>query len=98
VPDQGVPGIINGHQTPPGVEVDNLDVMIMGTEGVPDPSVPGIRNGKDPPVTNLENLGTSSGLRGRERVPDRSVPGIINGHRQTPSGKSTWTFLIVKTH
>lgn len=58
MPDRSVPGIINGHKTPPGVEADNLDIVIMATEGVPDPGIPGIRNGhKTPPVTNPDHLG-----------------------------------------
>ncbi len=54
MPDLRVPGIRNAHQTPPGVEVDNLDIIIVGTEGgegVPDPTVPGIRNRHQTPAS-----------------------------------------------
>ncbi len=54
MPDPSVPGIRNGHQTPPGVEVDNLDIIIVvgteGGEGVPDPRVSGIRHEHQTPA------------------------------------------------
>ncbi len=78
MPDLRVPGIRNAHQTPPGVEVDNLDIIIIvgteGGEGVPDPMVPGIRNGHQtpPPGINLDNLGIIFRTKGEKGYQTRA--------------------------
>ncbi|CAM6007106.1 unnamed protein product [Sphagnum balticum] len=98
--DQSVPGIINGHQTPPGVEVDHLDVLIiMGTEGVPDPEFSGYqkRAKTPPPVTNLEHLGILVGTEEGEKGCQTGEIRVSNRGTR-PLRVSTWTFLIVKTH
>ncbi len=70
MPDLRVPGIRNAHQTPPGVEVDNLDIIIIvGTEGGEGVSEMGT---KPPPGINLDNLGIIFRTKGEKGYQTRA--------------------------